>query len=473
MVSGCVRACWQRGRATHHAQVLDTHALLPALDRGDISASYRPVVHLATGSLLGWQAVARWDDEWLGTRYGDEVAAVAATGDLVDHVELVVLDAALAALAAGDATHGASRLTMSVRMSALGLMRDDVTARIAAALELHGIAGKRLFVELADSVAPADVPRLACRLQSIRDLGAQIALAEVACVDSFSRVRGMPIDRLHLGACSTAQLERPAERAIVRAVLAMARDLSVDVMADGVGTDHQRRLLRRLGCPLGSGAVFGDLLRTPSAPKTHDAIGAGRRGYPVPTNEVARLSTVYDTGMLDSASEALFDDIAAEAARLCETPIALVTLVDVDRVFFKAAHGLGNLRQVGRHISFCSHAICEPGPMVVPDALVDPRFVGNPFVVEELGVRFYAGAPLVSSDGTTLGTVCVLDHRARALDQSQIDGLGRLARHAASHVELRARLHQLERFRQDQDVAKRALDELRRLIGSGPLDSHR
>ena len=99
----------------------------------------------------------------------------------------------------------------------------------------------------------------------------------------------------------------------------------------------------------------------------------------------------------------------------------------------------------------------------MPDALADPRFSDNPLVADAPGLRSYAGAPLVSSDGVTLGTVCVIDHVARELTGEQVDALVRLAAHAASQVELRARLRQLERARQAHESSERSLEDLRRM----------
>lgn len=455
--------------AAHHDSPLSVGAFLDGLARGQLDAVFRPIVHLATGALVGWQATPRWDHPRLGSVRADGFMPLAIEAGVVAQVDAAVLDHVLAALAAVDVAHRGTRPTMSLRLDTTTVLSEGVEADIAGRLAQHGIAPHRLYLEVCGPVASTDQELLGRRLQAIRDVGVRITLCDVACTDtSFARLRSLPFDRLHLGACCTAAIDQPREQAIVRAVLALARDLSVDVVADGVDTEAQDRVLRRLGCSLGHGARFGESAPFPQQPRqvpiasgTQSDLRRERRGFPVPANEVQRLGMVYDSGMLDSAPEGFFDALAAEAATICATPIALVTLVDVDRVFLKAAHGLGEARNVSRSASFCAHAICDPAPTVVPDALADPRFCDNPLVVDVPGLRSYAGAPLVSTDGITLGTVCVIDHVARTLTGEQVAALVRLSAHAASQVELRARLRQLERARQSHEAAERSLDELR------------
>lgn len=157
------------------------------------------------------------------------------------------------------------------------------------------------------------------------------------------------------------------------------------------------------------------------------------------SDERARSSALRRYRILDTPREADFDDIAAMAAEVCQTPIAVVNFVDSKRQFFKAEVGLG-VRETPLDTSFCGHAILSEDIMIVPDARNDPRFDGNPLVTQEGGLRFYAGALLKTRDGYPIGTVCVLDTTPRVLDASQIRTLKLLARQAMTQVELRAAL---------------------------------
>ncbi|WP_136685761.1 GAF domain-containing protein [Falsirhodobacter xinxiangensis] len=162
-------------------------------------------------------------------------------------------------------------------------------------------------------------------------------------------------------------------------------------------------------------------------------------------DEQARSFALHRYGILDTPYEAEFDDIAAIAAEVCQTPIAVVNFVDTERQFFKAEVGLG-VRETPLDTSFCGKAILSEDMMIVPNALEDPRFVGNPLVTQAGGLRFYAGALLKTKDGYPIGTVCVLDTKPRDLDEHQIRTLQLLARQAMTQVELRAALASSRHF---------------------------
>jgi PAS domain S-box-containing protein len=148
---------------------------------------------------------------------------------------------------------------------------------------------------------------------------------------------------------------------------------------------------------------------------------------PIPVNEPQRLARLRGLGVLDTLPEKAFEDISALAQMICGTPMALISLIDEDRQWFKSRIGI-EVHETSREVALCSHAILDQDHvMVVEDLLQDPRFSSNPLVTGAPDARFYAGAPIVTHDGLALGTVCVLDTRARKLDAGQIDALQRLA----------------------------------------------
>jgi diguanylate cyclase (GGDEF)-like protein/PAS domain S-box-containing protein len=164
--------------------------------------------------------------------------------------------------------------------------------------------------------------------------------------------------------------------------------------------------------------------------------GAVPATVPQHVDETARLAALASFGILDTPTEGAFDDLTALAAQLCDTPIALVTLVDGDRQWFKSAVGLP-VCETSRDISFCSHALAQREVMVVTDTLLDPRFADNPAVRGEPHFRFYAGAPLVTPDGYVLGTLCVLDIQPRSLSALQLQQLAALSRQVMGQLLLR------------------------------------
>src|SRR6478672_721928 len=163
---------------------------------------------------------------------------------------------------------------------------------------------------------------------------------------------------------------------------------------------------------------------------------------PLPSNEAARLEALSQYNILDTAPEQAFDDLTRLAAHICETPMALVSLVDARRQWFKSKVGL-NVQETPRDVAFCAHALHRPKPLVVPDALADERFAKNPLVTSEPHIRFYAGVPLITPEGYPLGTLCVLDQVPRQLSDWQLEALSALAHQVVTQLELRRNLASL------------------------------
>ncbi len=200
---------------------------------------------------------------------------------------------------------------------------------------------------------------------------------------------------------------------------------------------------------------------------------------PIPGNEAKRLKVLWQYDVLDTVPEEIFDDLTELAARICEAPIALISLVDEDRQWFKAKVGV-KVSETSRDVSFCAHAIMGDGLFIVPDAAKDERFKANPLVTAEPNVRFYAGAPLVTPDGHALGTLCVLDKVPRELRPEQKEALRLLAHHIMTQLELRRHAKELTRVRAVSDRAKGNLEaaraeiaRLKRELASGKVRPHR
>ncbi len=158
---------------------------------------------------------------------------------------------------------------------------------------------------------------------------------------------------------------------------------------------------------------------------------------PIPLNEAMRLKALHNYEILDSVCEQNFDDITRLAARLCDCPMALISLVDSDRQWFKAKVGL-EVSETHRDLSFCAHAILDASqPLIVTDATQDCRFSDNDLVVGPPGIRFYAGIPLITKQGFPLGTLCVIDTKPRAIDTYQLDALRVLAQSIVTSLDLR------------------------------------
>ncbi|HCF26617.1 MAG TPA: histidine kinase, partial [Cyanobacteria bacterium UBA11049] len=187
---------------------------------------------------------------------------------------------------------------------------------------------------------------------------------------------------------------------------------------------------------------------------------------PLPLNEANRLKALDSYKILDTFPEQEFDDLTALAAYICGTPIALISLVDAHRQWFKSKVGL-EATQTPRELAFCAHALRQPDePLIVPNALEDERFATNPLVTSDPNIRFYAGAPLVTPQGYPLGTLCVIDHVPRKLEPKQVEALQALSRQVSAQLELRLNLFNVTRA----NKLLRASEENFRLLVEGVKD---
>ena len=189
-------------------------------------------------------------------------------------------------------------------------------------------------------------------------------------------------------------------------------------------------------------------------------------------NDHERVAALQKYAILDTEPEQAFDDLTLLASVICKTPIALISLVDEDRQWFKSRIGMKS-SETPRDIAFCSVAIEQPDVMIIPDTLEDERFRNNPFVTSEPNIRFYAGAPLINEDGYALGTLCVIDKKPRQFEAEQKEALQALGRLVLAQLEFRRNLQLLkealtERTKDEHDREREILklqQQLTRVLG--------
>jgi GAF domain-containing protein len=168
-----------------------------------------------------------------------------------------------------------------------------------------------------------------------------------------------------------------------------------------------------------------------------------------PDNDKTRVAALEKYAILDTDPEEAFDDLTLLASFVCKTPIALISLIDEDRQWFKSRVGI-SVSETSRDIAFCSNAILQQDVFIVPDALADERFRENPLVVSEPHIRFYAGAPLINDDGYALGTLCVIDQKPRELAADEKEALKSLSRLVLAQLEFRKNLMLLKEALNDR-----------------------
>lgn len=179
----------------------------------------------------------------------------------------------------------------------------------------------------------------------------------------------------------------------------------------------------------------------------------------LPDNEENRLEALKLYDILDTLPEQVFDDLTLLASNICNTPISVISFVDKDRQWFKSVIGM-DLNEVNRDFGFCSHAILETNTMIIPDAKLDNRFVDNPFVTSENGIRYYAGTPLITKDGYALGTLCVIDTAPRQLTLDQIKSLEALSRQVMTQLENKKNVIDLENTKNNLEIEVSKVNKL-------------
>lgn len=197
---------------------------------------------------------------------------------------------------------------------------------------------------------------------------------------------------------------------------------------------------------------------------------------PLPLDETTRLQALGQQKILDTLTEEVYNDITKIASEICGTPIALLTLVDEKRQWFKSKQGLG-VDETPREYSFCAHAILNPNEVfIVEDARYDERFFDNPLTTGEPHVVFYAGVPVKGPDGHALGSLCVIDRRPRELPDHKIEALKALAKLVNTHFELRINKMELEKSQQSCKDSHQFVgiihEAVERLLNSVPGNDH-
>jgi len=182
--------------------------------------------------------------------------------------------------------------------------------------------------------------------------------------------------------------------------------------------------------------------------------------FPTPVDESGRRAALDALDVLDTPAEVEFDALAKVAALICGTPIALISLVDADRQWFKANIGLEGLRETHRNVAFCAHTIMRDEVMEVSDASLDERFANNPMVTSKAGIRFYAGAPLKLNNGARIGSLCVIDRQPKKLDAKQREALHHLS--VVVVEALKRRRAALSKVDSDAQI-----DQIVRVLGEG------
>jgi EAL domain-containing protein (putative c-di-GMP-specific phosphodiesterase class I) len=388
-----------------------------ALAEGAIVAHLQPIVSLTEGRVVGFEALARWRNG-----VGVDVppctfVAVAEEAGLAAELDLHMLGQACDALRTAQARAQRS-LTIAVNLSATTLATPGVVARVLAVIDASGTDRASIWIEATETALMNDHARRAAT--QLRVAGVRLALDDFGVMyASLQYVLTLRAEELKIDRTFVAEVTNdPAAAAIVRCVVGLGAELDMRVVAEGVESEEQERELRRLGVQYVQGYRYG---RPDALEQVLDMVGPGVSSAHCngPHDEPRREDSFRRLGIAGVTADAGLDTIATLAAHVCDTPMAMVSLLVGDRQLFLGRHGI-DVRSTPRTSALCDVTIRSEGAFVVPDAALDARFASNPLVAGSPHLRFYAGVPLRDRRGQSLGAVCVADTEPRSLSTSAL-----------------------------------------------------
>ncbi len=410
-----------------------------AIQDGDLTVAYQPIVELSSGRLRKIEALSRWTHPERGVVPPVQFIPLAERSGAIHELGEWVLRTACTEVMS--IARSADDIGLTVNLSAAQLRDPLLPRRVAAVLADTGMPPERLWLEVTEGTLVDDdaLPPL----RALHQLGVHLVIDDFGTgYATLQYLTRLPIDAVKIDRSFISGLGVDgSDTAIVRSVVNLGRELGLQVIAEGVETESQRAQLIALSCRLAQGWLFGHAVPIRELAALHRNLDSVQiaRPAPMPANESSRIAALEACRVLDSAAEVAFDRLVELAAKLLDSPMALVSLVDSDRQWFKARVGV-ELQETERDIAFCAHAIVHPEkPFVVPDARLDARFSANPLVVGEPHIRFYAGAAIYSREHLPLGTLCVLDDVPRQLTDDQAELLTMLAEQAAALLDSRRR----------------------------------
>lgn len=405
--------------------------LRAAVDAGDIRVAYQPKARCRSGSLAGFEALARWEHAVHGNIRPDIFIPIAESSGLIDRLTLNIASQALRWLAElPEQTQGADsydpvlqRVQLSLNVSARTLTNRALFDELAALCRHNRIPLERVILELTETSAMEDAAVSLNTLTHLRLQGFSLSIDDFGTgYSSMVQLVRMPFTEIKVDKSFVMTAMKSAEsRAVVRSVVELGRSLGLETTAEGVEDAETLDYLRSLNCDI----IQGYVLSRPLFPDDVPAWYAQRKEH----LERRRLESLHNLNLLDTPPEERFDRITRLAVDVFAVGSAVLSLVDADRQWFKSRMNF-EAEGTPRRIAFCNRTIENDTIMVVNDATTDPVFRLNPLATGSPPLRFYAGRPLFLDDGSKVGTLCLLDRKPRNFDDSDaalLDVLGEMA----------------------------------------------
>lgn len=417
------------------ARALGKEAILEVLASRYLPMAFQPVVDIRTGRVRGAEALARFASD--PYRAPDAWFAEAEACGLGLELECLAVRCALASLdRLDDDTY------LAVNVSPRTLLSGELRELVAS------VRGPRVVLELTEHAQVRDYDALRAALSFFRAKGMRLAIDDAGSgYASFQHILELRPDIIKLDRkLTTAVDSNPVKYALASALVTFATSLGARICAEGVETGSELVALQRLGVQKAQGFY---LARPGPLPLSSPPAGLW---FSAPTKKVeepswspdaspalksqSRLAALRASRLWDSPPEEEFDRFTRLATRLLHTPVALLSLVDDRRQYFKSAEGL-DVRGTPLSHSFCAHVVTGRTPLVVDDSSTHPLVAGNP-VIAQLGVAAYAGVPIFTGEGEALGSFCAVDNAPRRWTDVEIAILQDLAHAASDQIELRS-----------------------------------
>ncbi len=411
-------------------QIANSHSKKPsptptelndAIENNDIKVAYQPKIYCKTGTLAGFEALARWQHSELGNIPPDIFIEVAEKNQLIDALTRVVAKQALDWLstvasedyAAKIGFHTFQSLKLSLNISASSIKNKELFDWLFNYCEEKRIAPNRLVLELTETSAMQDPTTSLDNLTRLRMRGFHLSIDDFGTgYSSMAQLVRLPFSEIKVDKSFVVNAASSEEsRTIIKSIVDLGNSLQMNTTAEGIEDQQTLSFLKEIGCELAQGY----LLSPPMEPTAIENWFLSRERL----RETARIESLNHTNLLDTPAEERFDRITRLAQQLFDTKISLISFVDANRQWFKSMQGL-EVIETPRKIAFCSKAIENDYPLVIRDTLSDPRFKNNPLVTGEPHIRFYAGQPLTLPDGNKVGTLCLIDDKPRSFEQEDV-----------------------------------------------------
>lgn len=418
------------------APVLTVADLDRAIANGEIFPMYQPKVFCRTGSLAGFEVLARWQHPELGRIVPDMFIPLAEENDRIDELTRAVAEQMLRWVAtqpderirAGHGVHAFQQMALSLNISARSLGNTALFDWLyERCLEL-GVAPQRIILELTESSAMCDPVTSLDNLTRLRMRGFHLSIDDFGTgFSSMLQLVRLPFSEIKVDKSFVMTASASTEsRSVIRSIVDLGHSLGLATTAEGIEDDDAMTFLRDIRCLYAQGYMISPPMAAEEIVPWFTARERAR--------EEKRLQALKESQLMDTPPENRFDRITRLARRLFQVPIALITLLDDKRQWFKSVQGI-DIKETARDQAFCAWTVERDDALVVEDAGQDPRFAQSPLVTGPLHVRFYAGMPLCLPDGSKVGTLCLIDKAARTFSARDRTILREMAAMAEQELE--------------------------------------